>query len=211
MVRIVILGLIVALIAAFGFAAPHAQAITYGGTVSITCTDFNASGTGPSTLDRDNTGAGQEAVRLVVTDGIGTVLYSLSFSNSLGTYTAGLINTTLYTTAPAFNPITVTEISLAGNGLAEQVDVIGTGECAGLPLATYQGVPIPAGFVLRTITCDTAVFTEPVGSPVGSNAVTNGQTWYVNPVPVAGGDGQDWTEIFVAGPINGFVPTSCVQ
>jgi hypothetical protein len=74
----------------------------------------------------------------------------------------------------------------------------------------FEGVPIPSGFVLKTITCNTPLYGEPAGSPVGENAVTVGQTWFVNPTPVAGSDGQLWTEIFVAGPHNAFVPARCV-
>ncbi|HEX3050807.1 MAG TPA: hypothetical protein VHP83_09155 [Aggregatilineaceae bacterium] len=77
--------------------------------------------------------------------------------------------------------------------------------------STFQGAPIPTGFQLKTITCDTPIYGQPAGSPVGANAVKAGQTWYVNPTPVEGSDGQSWTEIFVAGPKNAYLPTSCVQ
>lgn len=105
----------------------------YLGTVQITCGDFTASGTGAHILDRDNTGSGQESLRILVSDGQGTILYSLSFSNTLGTFSGGLIGTTPYNTAPQFNPITFRLISLAGNGLPEQVDVNVSGSCPGLP------------------------------------------------------------------------------
>jgi hypothetical protein len=73
------------------------------------------------------------------------------------------------------------------------------------------GPPLPAGFVLKTITCDVAVFDAPGGQPVDSNAIKSGQTWYVNPTPVEDAAGRSWTEIFVAGYTNGFVPTDCVH
>ncbi len=73
------------------------------------------------------------------------------------------------------------------------------------------GPPIPSGFVLKTITCDVPVYDTPGGKPVGSNAITAGQTWYVNPTPVKDAAGKSWTEIFVAGYTNGYVPTSCVH
>lgn len=111
----------------------------YLGTTAFTCTDFTAAGTGASILDRDNTGLGQEALRIDVTDGLGTVIYTLSFQNGLGTYAAGLINTTPYTTAPSSNPLTMTLTSLAGNGLPEQIDYVARGACAGLP--TWPGIP----------------------------------------------------------------------
>jgi hypothetical protein len=105
----------------------------YLGTVQISCINFNASGTGAHILDRDNTGAGNELVSIVLTDGYGTVLYQLTFQNTLGSYAAGLINTTSYTTLPQANPITFTIISHAGNGLPEQIDLSVTGSCGGLP------------------------------------------------------------------------------
>lgn len=75
---------------------------------------------------------------------------------------------------------------------------------------TFSGPPLPEGFVLRTITCDVAVFDSPGGTPVGDNRIIAGQTWYVNPTPVKAPSGEDWTEIFVSGTPNGFIPTRCV-
>jgi hypothetical protein len=75
---------------------------------------------------------------------------------------------------------------------------------------SIPGPTIPAGFVLRTITCDVAVFNAPDGSPVGSNRIRSGQTWYVNPESKTA-NGESWTEIFVGGPITGWIPTACVQ
>lgn len=208
--RIVIVGVILATAACLAFSVSPAGAQNYLGTVDISCTTLDAAGYGPHVLDRDNTGLGQERLRVLVTDGAGTVLYTLTFQNVLGTFAGGM-GTFPYTTAPEFNPITATVTSLAGNGLAEETQLLGVGECPGLPDLPYQGVPVPSGFELHTIVCDVAVMNQPAGSPVGSNAIRAGQTWFVNPVPVPGADGQNWTEIFVAGPNTGFVPTSCVQ
>jgi hypothetical protein len=80
-------------------------------------------------LDRDNTGTGNESMRITVTDGANTILYQLDFTNTLGSYAAGLLNTTAYTTAPALNPITFTTLSLAGNNLPEEVSVQEIGSC----------------------------------------------------------------------------------
>ena len=115
----------------------------YLGTVQFTCTDFTAAGTGADILDRDNTGLGMEAIRLDVTDGNDTVIYTLTFQNTLGTYAAGLINTTPYTIPPVRNPITLTATSLAGNGLLEEVDVLGQGTCP--DIATIIDVPTLSG------------------------------------------------------------------
>jgi hypothetical protein len=186
-----------------------ASANTYLGTTQITCTDFTAAETGADNLDRDNTGTGQESVRIDVTDGYGTIVYSLSFTNVMGSYPGGLINTTPYDTAPKANPITVRVISLAGNGLKEQTQVIGVGECQGLP--STGGRSIPAGFVLKTMVCDVQGYSEPdPGRDTGARFLA-GQTWYVNPVSVGGTDGRQWTEVFASGTTNVYVPTSCVK
>ncbi len=184
-----------------------AQAGSFAGTINITCTGFNSSDI--VTLDRDNTGAGNELYRYEVTDGAGTLIFTFQSQLPLGGYTMG---GAAYTTAPQYNPITVTMISLAGNGLPQQTITQQSGTCSGLPTAgVYLAAPVPSGFVLRTITCDVAVYSSAGGTPVGDNKVTAGQTWFVSTTPVQAADGQSWTEIFVAGLIDGFVPTSCVQ
>jgi hypothetical protein len=108
------------------------HASIYEGTVQFTCTDFTAAGTGACILNRDNTGTGEERLRIDVTDGNGVVIYTFTFQNSLGTYAAGLIDTTPYTVAPSANPITFTLTSLAGNGLLQHVDYTQQGMCQGL-------------------------------------------------------------------------------
>lgn len=72
-----------------------------------------------------------------------------------------------------------------------------------------EGVPVPAGFVLHTITCNTPVYDAPGGTPVSTDAVTAGQTWFVNPTPTSAG-GKSWTQIFLAGPNDAWIPSSCV-
>ena len=74
----------------------------------------------------------------------------------------------------------------------------------------YQAAPVPEGFVLHAITCDTAVYDAPDGQVVGDNRISAGQTWYVNPTPVTGPDGRSWSEIFLAGPSNAYIPGACV-
>jgi hypothetical protein len=80
-----------------------------------------------------------------------------------------------------------------------------------LDCSSYCGPGIPNGFVLKSITCTTAVFDSAGGNPVSGATVTQGQTWYVNPTPVKDGKGKSWTEIFVSGVPNGFIWSSCVQ
>jgi hypothetical protein len=77
--------------------------------------------------------------------------------------------------------------------------------------SAFAGPGIPSNFVLRTITCATSVFNAPGGTPVANAHIIGGQTWYVNPIPVKDQSGKSWTEIFVSGPINGWVWTSCVH
>jgi hypothetical protein len=104
-------------------------------------------------------------------------------------------------TADGVGPATVTI-----NCVTRAVTVVNFSSGAGAP-----GPAIPSGFVLKTLTCNVAVFDAPGGKPVGSNAITSGQTWYVNPTPKKDAAGKLWTEIFVAGYSNGYVPTSCVH
>ncbi len=130
------------------FVFSTASAHTYNGTVQITCTDFTAAGTGADVLDRDNTGVSQESVRIDVFDGAGTVIYTFSFQASLMSYAGGLINTTAYTTAPQYNPITLKVTSLAGNGLEEEVQILATGNCAGLPTFGNTCLPLTANAVV---------------------------------------------------------------
>lgn len=75
---------------------------------------------------------------------------------------------------------------------------------------SIYGPKAPKGFELRSLSCSSAVLDAPGGKQVGDNAVYAGQTWYVNPTPKAGADGQNYTEIFVGGRRNGYIPTVCV-
>ena len=67
-----------------------------------------------------------------MTDGNGVLIFTGTFSNVLGTYAAGLISTTAYTTPPTANPITLTITSLAGNSLPQVVSPAYIGGCATL-------------------------------------------------------------------------------
>ena len=77
------------------------------------------------------------------------------------------------------------------------------------PAQSAPGPGIPAGFVLRTITCDTPLYTTPEGSPVpGGAAVTTGQTWYL--APAADEENPDWVEGFFGGYTNAWLPAECI-
>ncbi len=73
------------------------------------------------------------------------------------------------------------------------------------------GPSAPSDFVLHTIICDTALYGTPGGPVIPDDKISAGQTWFVSPTPVAAGDGSSWTEIFVGGPNDAFIPSSCVQ
>mgnify|MGYP005849345869 CR=1 FL=1 len=158
-----------------------AQASVYLGSVEITCDGFNATGTGAHILDRDNTGAGQERLRIVAYDGAGTMIFEFVYQNFLGNFGGGIGNFA-WDTAPRYNPITWQLWSLAGNGLPQQLDYETTGECAGLP--TYEEppgcdvlLPIPATAVGGTFVADAPVYWTPgeltsplVTIPAGNSA-----------------------------------------
>jgi len=75
----------------------------------------------------------------------------------------------------------------------------------------FAGPAVPAGFVLRVITCNTPIYNTPGGTPVGSNAILAGQSWFVNPTSVKDRRGRRWTEVFAGGYSTGFVLTRCVS
>ena len=161
-------------------------------------------------FDRDNTGTGEEAYTFTVTDGTGAEIYRIDSSFIVGNDIVAQTEQFVYFIAPAANPLRVRFFSNAGNGFLEQTLWDFTGECTDLPTAGDGAPGIPDGFVLSSIICDTPVYNTQSGQPVGDTMITAGQTWYVNPTPVNGDDGKQWTEIFAGGFINGFIPTACV-
>lgn len=180
-----------------------AYASEYEGTVTFTCTDTTASGTGTHILNRDNTGTGQEALRVDITDGAGTLIYTYGYSNLLNTYVGG-IGSFVYTTAPQYNPLTFTLTSLAGNGLPEQVDFVAQGNCAGLPMFAPPGGCIPYDGVMGDIPFSTQAYFAPGKQ---ANGVTvNAGTYIVVGVDESG----DFYKIIVACDYV-WVPVSAVQ
>jgi len=135
-------------VAAVGGATVSPESV-YNGTVDFTCVNADAAGSGSHVLDRDNTGIGQEALRVDITDGLGNLIYTLTYSNVLGVF-AGGIGDFFYTTPPQANPITFTLTSLAGNGLPQQVDYVQSGYCQGL--SELVAVPTVDGIGLVALT-----------------------------------------------------------
>lgn len=164
--------LVVSLLAVFTVA----YASIYNGTVNLTCTDWTAFGTGSHILDRDNTGSEREALRIDITDGAGTLIYTATYDNVLGTYSGGIGSDT-YTIAPQFNPITFTLTSLAGNELPEQVDYVQQGSCEGLPNYGNVCLPLTAGAVVGDMPFDTQAFYEP--GKQANDVVVNAGTYWV--------------------------------
>jgi len=70
----------------------------------------------------------------------------------LGTY-GGLIGTTDYNRPPHFNPLKLTVLSLAGNGLPQVVAYTASGSCAGLPTFNPAGIPAtsPNGLIALAV------------------------------------------------------------
>ena len=97
---------------------------------------------------------------------------------------------TLYTVSQAYADCTTGEINIGQSSI--------------------YGPKAPTGFELRSLSCSSAVLDAPGGKQVGDNAVLAGQSWYVNPTPKAGPDGENYTEIFVGGRRNGYIPTVCI-
>jgi hypothetical protein len=70
-------------------------------------------------------------------------------------------------------------------------------------------IPIPRGFELRTITCDTGLYNAPGGQLVENAKITAGQTWYVNPIPVQDAAGVFWSQVFVGDWTVSYLPYGC--
>jgi hypothetical protein len=68
---------------------------------------------------------------------------------------------------------------------------------------------VPSSFVMRRITCTTAVYNLPGGTQVGSNQISSGQSWFVSPTAINDSNGKQWTPVFVGGWDFGYIPTSC--
>lgn len=177
-------------------AAPLVTGQAFSGTavVSLGCNG----GSGPTSsifADRDNTGIGREAYRLVAEDGAGNVLYFFAGQVPLG----GPYNVTSFSwsVAPQLNPITFYIISEAGNGFQEQVFAVITGECPGLPFK-FSGPGLPSDKNLVLFLSDVSILSAPNGTATGL-AIKTCQTAFVI------GERDGFARLFVMG---GWVPVS---
>jgi hypothetical protein len=193
---------------------------TISGGISLSCAGINGSGASV-TFNRNNTGQNTELYRVAATDGNGRSIFFVTGAFSVGTTTP--VGSSGWTSAPTANPLTLSIVSLGGNGLGEETIYSVTGSCAGLPTGTGGTGGTSGGggasgtstsfdvgkFTLHTITCNTAVFDEPGGNAIADTRIIAGQTWFVG-TAVKSKSGQSWTPINVSGPKVGFIPTICV-
>ena len=108
---------------------------------SADCDGFTSQGGGVF-LNRDNTGAGEEALTITAIDGTGNVIFGPIQQNVLvgsrlsipaGTYFS-------YNAPPAANPILVTLTSNAGNGYNQQIVYSVLGACIELPTTVFNTI-----------------------------------------------------------------------
>jgi len=199
--------LFIVLVFALGFLAVTRPASAAG----ITFNQFNAVGCGNSATSFKwtitGTGGAPYNVRTIVWQGSKVYMDEI-VPNLIGdiTWNWSLYNANQGGTQNSFFPLspnTFTNVSLSAAGATINFNFV----CSGTPVA---GPAVPSGFVLRTVTCNTPVYDTAGGRPlVTGEAVTAGQTWFVNPKPVVVGK-SSWTEIFNSGVSDGFIPTSCV-
>lgn len=126
----------------------------------------------------------------------GTPIGTLSYSNVSADFTFSLKDTrfSMGATVSVVNP-------------SDPINYIVTATCtAGRP-----GPPIPVGFVIAKVFCNTAVYDSPGGSAVGSNLIYAGQHWFANPTPVKDMTGKAWVELFVGSYQDVFIPAACLS
>jgi len=111
---------------------PASAGSSVNASFALDCKGF--SGSGQIMLDRDNTGAKREAFQVVVTDGVGNIIYKpvvdSFFVGGSVSWTAN--NVVEWTATPQYNPLTLRVVSLAGNDFDEQTIAVATGSCEGL-------------------------------------------------------------------------------
>jgi hypothetical protein len=124
-------------------ALPANAARRDGLAITVTCTGFTSMG-GRLHLNRDNTGAAREHFQIVARDGGGATIYSGPVESFfVGSSISFPVNLkTDFSTAPASNPIVVSVVSAAGNGLAEQVVYAAAGRCSSLPTVEVEDVVV---------------------------------------------------------------------
>ena len=153
-----------------GLLAALACGLTAGAAQAMTMTGFSPTFDCPQVsysaftleLDRNNMGApapGMETYTLDIRDGAGVALFS--FTNP-GWEINGPIPQSAsaipYGTPPTANPITITVVSPAGNGLPQQTVFTASGSCSTLPPAVVTPVPTADVWALGGLACALALF-----------------------------------------------------
>lgn len=155
----------------------QAHAINYPTppTGAFTCTHITFAHQGWTT-DRDNTGSELENFTTLVTDGVGNEIYKRQIGITVGSSGSPYYKDIIFTEPPVANPLTLTVVSDAGNGLAEQEEVRLTGSCNGLPIG-YPPKVSPAAFTVAagvSFTGSLASYaTDPGGGPVSFALATD--------------------------------------
>jgi hypothetical protein len=134
----------------------------------ISCEGFTPSG--GLTANRDNTGRGQESIAFTAVDGVGNIVFQLIDAVPLNWSVTPAGVTYAWTTPPVANPISMSVVSLGGNGLAQETLYSVSGDCDGLAQGTAVDPASVAGQVV--------VITSPTNFTV-SPSILPGQ-----PVPV---------------------------
>ena len=185
---VAILGLIV-----LGVAPVNAATVNNAQSLTLDCNGIQG-GSASVTFDRDNTGTGKEAYHFEGLDGAGNQIYYFADSVSLGGPVP--FGFTPWQSAPLYNPLTLKLISDAGNGLAEEVVYVWTGECPGLP--TYSNlalqnslpgpdmVPIPATAVVGSFVSTTPIYFAPQLDAGTDIVMEAGKTAWVYGVDASG-------------------------
>jgi hypothetical protein len=111
---------------------PASAGSSVNASFALDCKGF--SGSGQIMLDRDNTGEKREAFQVVVTDGVGNIIYKPVVDSFFvgGTVSWTATNVVEWTSTPQYNPLTLRVVSLAGNEFDEQTIAVATGSCEGL-------------------------------------------------------------------------------
>jgi hypothetical protein len=153
------------------------------------------------TADNNDSGTGVDFVMAVCFNGDGSLVDTDRIDGLLGA--AGGTNSchSIYLTiSPENDPGTLSTV-LASPLIAKSC-FAGEG---------FAGPAVPEGWVLRYMTCSTAVYDMPGGQPVGNDAVWAGQSFYVNPDTKKDASGKSWSQVFVSSWISPWIPTSCVS
>ena len=204
--------LLVSLVLTLAFAAwpahiPNAQAISYySGSMTITCT--GQTNDLKFYVDRNNTAPNSESYRLIATDGYGTILYQFDGTSPLsGGTPVGLVSA-IWAVAPQGNPIIYKIISKAGNGLAEQISFVQSGNCPGLPtIPGPDDVAMPAGSVVGAFVATTPLYRAPQADATTTYVMDAGKTLWVLGVDASGmyykvilAGGYYWVPVSTMGP-----------